>query len=77
MNSKIIVRNIVLVLLGSTTPALAAGARQDHSGLLVWAFLGFCALIVAAQVVPALLVLFGIAKGVAPQGVPAHQAAHK
>jgi hypothetical protein len=45
--------------------AFAAGERVDDSGIFVWVFLGFCALIVVAQVVPALLLLFGMAKGVA------------
>ncbi len=35
--------------------ALAApAARQDNSSLVVWLFLGFCALIVVAQIVPLL-----------------------
>ncbi len=55
-----------LVLIAATSsPALAAGARSDHSGLVVWMFLGFCGLIVVAQLVPAILMLIGMAKGVA------------
>jgi hypothetical protein len=45
--------------------AYAAGGRLDDSGIFIWVFLGFCALIVVAQVVPALLLLFGMAKGIA------------
>ncbi|UFS72773.1 hypothetical protein LPW11_04860 [Geomonas sp. RF6] len=60
--------NALILLLGSSSSAFAAGGREDHSGLLVWAFLGFCALIVVAQLVPAVLVMLGIAKGMAPQG---------
>ena len=52
----------VLFSLVAASPALAA-ARTDHSGILVWAFLGFCALIVMAQLVPAILVMLGIVKG--------------
>jgi len=44
--------------------AFAAGGRVDDSGMFVWIFLGFCALIVVAQVVPALLLMFGLAKGI-------------
>lgn len=55
---------LVTALLSVATPALAAG-RQDTSGLFVWAFLGFCALIVAAQVVPAILMMVGAARGAA------------
>jgi hypothetical protein len=55
-----------LVTLLAATPAFASTAgRVDHSGFLVWAFLGFCALIVVAQVVPALMVMLGIVKAVA------------
>jgi hypothetical protein len=51
--------SVVLVSAGS---ALAAD-RADHSGLLVWAFLGLCAMIVVAQVAPAALVVCGLVKG--------------
>lgn len=56
-------------LLVSAAPVLAAGAvREDHSSIVVWAFLGFCALIVIAQLLPALLLLTGLVKGaVAPR----------
>jgi hypothetical protein len=33
----------------------------------VWAFLGFCALIVVAQLVPAVMMMLGIVKGVAAE----------
>jgi len=41
----------------------AAGAREDSSGIVVWVFLGFCALIVVAQLVPAAMMLIGLVKG--------------
>ncbi|AAR36800.1 hypothetical protein KIP69_16795 [Geobacter sulfurreducens] len=54
------------MVLGSVTSALAAsGAREDNSGVLVWIFLGFCALIIVAQLAPAVLTMIGMAKGVA------------
>ncbi len=52
-----------LALLASTAPTFAAGGRSDHSGIVVWIFLGFCGLIVAAQLIPALLVMLGLVKG--------------
>jgi hypothetical protein len=62
-------RNIItttIAMLAAATPAFAATAgRIDHSGLFVWIFLGFCALIVVAQVVPAVLLMVGMIKGVA------------
>lgn len=51
-------------ILAPVTAWAAAGAREDGSGLFVWIFLGFCALIVVAQVVPALLLMIGMVKGV-------------
>ena len=36
----------------------------DNSGIFVWAFLGFCALIVVAQVIPAVMLATGMVKGV-------------
>ncbi len=53
----------VLAIAGNA--AAATGAREDTSGLFVWIFLGVCALIVVAQVVPAVMMMFGAAKGVA------------
>lgn len=56
----------VAAVLGSVSSAFAAsGAREDNSGVLSWIFLGFCALIVVAQMVPAVLTMIGMAKGVA------------
>ncbi|GLI39810.1 hypothetical protein KI811_01095 [Geobacter hydrogenophilus] len=53
------------LVMGSVTSALAAsGAREDNSGVFVWIFLGFCALIIVAQMVPAVLTMLGMAKGV-------------
>jgi multidrug efflux pump subunit AcrB len=45
--------------------AFASGGRVDESGIFIWVFLGFCAMIVVAQVVPAVLLMVGMAKGVA------------
>jgi hypothetical protein len=54
-------------ILGIFAPAIACAANgltEDNSGIFVWVFLGFCALIVVAQVVPAVLLLTGMVKGV-------------
>jgi hypothetical protein len=37
----------------------------DKSGVFVWVFLGFCALIIAAQAIPAILMMLGTARAVA------------
>ena len=56
-----------LATIATTVPvaAFASGGRVDDSGIFVWVFLGFCAMIVVAQVVPAVLLMVGMAKGVA------------
>jgi hypothetical protein len=56
--------SLTAAILTAATPALAAG-REDTSGIFVWAFLGLCALIVAAQVVPAVLMMVGAARSMA------------
>ncbi len=61
--AKIATATAILMTLAST--AFASGDRVDHSGIVVWIFLGFCGLIVAAQLIPALLVMLGFVKGVA------------
>jgi hypothetical protein len=58
----------LITLMGTLAPvsAFAAnGLSEDNSGMFVWVFLGFCALIVVAQIVPAVLLLTGMVKGVA------------
>ena len=61
--------NTILAIIVTTTPALAAaGTGSGHSGIFVWIFFGFCALIVVAQIVPALLLLAGMVKGVVTKG---------
>jgi len=64
MRARTLVNTLAMVM-GSVTSALAAsGAREDNSGVFVWIFLGFCALIIVAQMVPAILTMVGAAKGV-------------
>lgn len=51
----------IILSLVSVTPAIASTVgRVDHSGLLVWMFLGFCALIVVAQLLPSVLMTLGV-----------------
>jgi len=53
-------------IIGTIAPATAFAAstpRVDDSGLFSWIFLGFCALIIIAQAMPAVLLMFGMAKG--------------
>jgi len=51
----------IILSLVSVTPAIASTVgRVDHSGILVWGFLGFCALIVVAQLLPSVLMMLGV-----------------
>lgn len=62
------------LLLAPATRALAeAGARQDNSQFLVWAFLGMCALIVVIQLMPVAMITFGLLKGLAKGKEPQAQ----
>jgi hypothetical protein len=54
----------IAATLAPVTAMAASGVREDTSGIFVWVFLGFCALIVVAQVIPAILLLTGMVKGV-------------
>ena len=57
------------------TPAFAVDTATTYSsGVLVLLFIGFCALLIVAQLVPAVLVLFGMTRAVA-RGVKDKQAA--
>ncbi len=51
------------LLLMLVSPALAVDTSKTYnSGILILLFVGFCALIIVAQLVPALLALFGLTK---------------
>lgn len=53
--------------MGISAPAAAfaaSGAREEGSGIFVWVFLGFCGLLVVSQVLPAVLMMFGMARGI-------------
>lgn len=52
-------------LFGSASKLLAATTeRIDTSSFLIWAFLGMCALIVIVQLIPAMMLVFGMIKAV-------------
>ena len=55
---------MVMGILAPVSAFAASGAREDSSGIFVWVFLGFCALIVVAQVIPAVLLMTGMVKGI-------------
>lgn len=63
------VLSTIAITMMLVSPAFAVDTTQTYnSGILVLLFVGFCALLIVAQLVPAVLVLFGMTKAVV-QGV--------
>lgn len=59
-----------IALFFSAAPLWAETAvREDNSNLFVWIFLAFCALVVVAQLIPAIMMLLGFAKGIKKEPV--------
>lgn len=55
--------NALMLAIAAVTPAFAASTTKVYnSGVLVLVFLGFCALVVVAQLIPALITLMGMLK---------------
>ena len=64
MNAIARIAAATAVLSTVATSAFAASNAASGGGLLVWLFLGFLGLIVATQLVPAVMLLSGIIQGV-------------
>jgi hypothetical protein len=58
---------IILSLITSTSALASSGATNKVfvSGPLILLFLGFCALVVVIQCIPAIIMLYGMIKGAA------------
>lgn len=57
-------RMLITMMVGSTSAAYAATAGQgDGMGILTYAFIGFFALIIVSQLVPATILFIGMVKG--------------
>ncbi|TRZ53731.1 hypothetical protein D4S03_01335 [bacterium] len=56
---------VIAGFCGNAAPLWAADAtaHEDNSDVFVWIFLAFCALIVVAQLIPAVMMLLGFSKG--------------
>ena len=66
MEKARIIMTTLALSLAAVTPAFAASTTRVYSsGALVLVFLGFCALVVVAQLIPAILTLVGMIKGYA------------
>ena len=59
---RIILSTMALGLVAATPAFAAAPTRVYSSGILVLVFLGFCALVVVAQLIPAIITLVGMFK---------------
>lgn len=64
MKTTTVMSSIIVAIVSANNAFAASSLSEDNSGLFVWFFLGFCALIVVAQVMPAVLLMTGIIKGV-------------
>ena len=56
---------IIAILTGVLTPVSAfatTGLIENSGGIFVWVFLGYCALIVIAQVIPAVVLFTSMVK---------------
>jgi hypothetical protein len=75
------IRNAMLILIGTATFAQAGGMQAEGGSFLVTLFLGFFAVILVFQLVPALLLLGSMVKGLLslnrPVTVPAEDSARK
>ncbi len=71
------VLSTIAITMMLVTPAFAVDTATTYSsGILVLLFVGFCALLIVAQLVPAVLVLFGMTKAVT-EGLAEKRAAMK
>ncbi len=65
MNVPRHIPSMFAILIATAVPALAAPeSSTSHMGIGAWLFIGFCATIFVAQLVPALLLLFGMLRGI-------------
>jgi hypothetical protein len=66
MRGKYLLINMLTVWLATINSAFAATSTKVYnSGILVLVFLGFVALVVVVQMIPAILTLIGMIKGLA------------
>lgn len=56
---------LISLVAGSASAAYAAvGSQSEGAGILTYFFIGFFALIIVSQLVPALILFFSMVKGV-------------
>jgi len=54
----------VLGIIAPVTAFAASGASDEGSGVFVWIFLGFFAVIVVGQLIPAVMLITGLVRGI-------------
>jgi hypothetical protein len=54
----------VMGIIAPVTAFAASGASDEGSGFFVWIFLGFFAVIVVGQLIPAVMLITGLVKGI-------------
>ena len=62
------VLTVLTPLLASSVAYAASGAGEDNIGFFAWLFLAMCGLILVGQLLPAVLLMFGFARGLKKEG---------
>ena len=57
--------NTIIATLATTATAFAANGAAEEPGILAWAFMGFCVVVLVGQAIPAMMLLVGMVKGIA------------
>ena len=55
--------NTIIAMAVTTTAFAANGAPTEGLGFFAWVFIGLCAAVLVGQLVPAVLLLIGVVKG--------------
>jgi hypothetical protein len=55
---------LIGIIAPVTAFAAASGATDEGNGIFVWIFLGFFAVIVVGQLIPAFMLITGLVKGI-------------
>ncbi|WP_305043086.1 hypothetical protein [Geoalkalibacter sp.] len=60
MKLQILIQTLLILLFAAVSTAFAVDTTKVYnSGILVLAFLGFCALVIVVQIIPAIVLMVG------------------
>ena len=59
----------IMGIIAPATAFAASGASEEGNGVFVWIFLGFFAVIVVGQLIPAIMLITGLVKGITAKKV--------